>query len=143
MRILPGDDDARLLRQPAQRFEGLGLLFLRDHALQNAGAVAKDGEEQLARFAQVVKPALHRHFFAGVLPGVFDVHYGRLGHDAHSRQGVRIWYTPPPPVFFCKHINPWELLRHFMQGYHSKVVVAAHSGFTSKMRRRTVLAFAI
>ena len=33
---LAGDDDARFLRQPAQRFEGLRLLLLRDDALHHA-----------------------------------------------------------------------------------------------------------
>ena len=54
---LAGDDDAGFLRQPAQRGEGFGLLFLRDHALDDAGAVAKNREQQLARFAQIVEPA--------------------------------------------------------------------------------------
>ena len=57
---------------PLQRCEGFGLLFVRDHALDNAGAVAKNREEQLAGFAQVVEPAANRHRFSGVLTGLVD-----------------------------------------------------------------------
>ena len=36
---------------------------------------------------------------AGVLPDVFDVHYGRLGHDAHSSRELEYGTHPHPRCF--------------------------------------------
>ena len=55
---LAGDDDAGLLRQALERFEDRGRDALDvGHALYGAGAVAKDGKEQLAALARVVEPS--------------------------------------------------------------------------------------
>jgi hypothetical protein len=62
-----GHAEAGFKREILQRFEeffrhrGFG-----DNALDGAGAVAKDGEEQLARGAQVVQPALQGNGLAFV-----------------------------------------------------------------------------
>ena len=55
---LAGDNHARLLRQAFERFKhrGRNALHVR-HALHGPGAVAKDGEQQLAALAQVVEPS--------------------------------------------------------------------------------------
>src|SRR5580700_1684753 len=66
------DDYARFTRQSLERFKCLRLLFLRYDALDHPGAVAKNREKELARFALVVKPALYGHGAIDVLPGMFD-----------------------------------------------------------------------
>ena len=75
---LPGNDDARFLRQPAQRRERLRLLFLRDDALQQARAVAKNREQQLAGLALVVQPAADGDFLILMFGDAID------GDDGHS-----------------------------------------------------------
>ena len=53
-----GDDDAGFLRQALNGVEQFGRDgVLGDNALDDAATVAKDGEQQLAAFAQVVEPA--------------------------------------------------------------------------------------
>ena len=53
-----GDDDAGLLREGLDAVEDLGRDGgLGDDALDGAGAVAEDGEEELAGLAHVVEPA--------------------------------------------------------------------------------------
>src|SRR6266568_2552554 len=69
---LPGNDNARFLRQALQRFERFGILLERADALNSARAVPKDGKKQLAGLAQVVKPALERDFLPLVFPGLLD-----------------------------------------------------------------------
>jgi hypothetical protein len=54
---LSGDDDAGFVREAFEGGEGGRIFFQRDNTLDDAGAVAKDGEQQLAGFAQVVEPA--------------------------------------------------------------------------------------
>ena len=55
---LPGDDQGGFLRQALERVPHLGRnLALDDHALHQTGAVADDGEEQLAALPQVIEPA--------------------------------------------------------------------------------------
>ena len=70
---LAGDDDGRFL---GQVFDGFEQRFrqraLHRHALHQAGAVAHDGEHDLAGLAQVVKPAGDLYGFAGVLRGFGD-----------------------------------------------------------------------
>ncbi len=80
------DDDAGFLRQSFERFEGFRLFFQRDDALDDAGAVAKNREEEFSRFAQVVEPAANRDGLSGEVSGLFDVddgHWG-LGLLVHS-----------------------------------------------------------
>ncbi len=81
-----GDDDARFLRQSAQRGERFGLLFLRDHALQDAGAVAKNREEQLAGFALVIEPAADGDFLVQIFGDAID---GDDGHCSVMPSGAR------------------------------------------------------
>src|SRR5580704_17011054 len=50
------DDDAGFLREAFESGEGVGTFFERDDALDDAGAVAKDREEELAGFALIVEP---------------------------------------------------------------------------------------
>ena len=66
-RILPGDDDAGFLRETFQGFKGFRIFLQRADALDDARAVAKNGEEKLAGFAKVIEPAANRDF----LPVVF------------------------------------------------------------------------
>ena len=73
---LPCDDDARFLREPLQRLKGFGAFFERTDALEDAGAVAKNGEHQFAGFAEIVKPSANRDFLSVVLPRLVDA-YGR------------------------------------------------------------------
>ena len=55
---LAGDNDARLLREAFECLEDFGRNALDvGYALDGAGAVAKDGKEQLAALAQVVEPS--------------------------------------------------------------------------------------
>src|SRR5208283_721191 len=52
------DDDAGFLREPFDGVEDFGWDgVLRNYALNDAGAVAKLGEEEFAAFAEVVKPS--------------------------------------------------------------------------------------
>ena len=53
-----GDDDAGFLREAFQCGEGVGTFFERDDALDDAGAVAKNREEQLAGFALSCRASL-------------------------------------------------------------------------------------
>ena len=71
----PGDDHAGFLRQPAQRFECRRLVFQRDDALDRSRAVAENGEEQFAGFAQVVQPAAQRDFLPVVLSDILNGDY--------------------------------------------------------------------
>ena len=68
-----GDDDAGLLREAFERGEGVGVFFQRDDALDDAGAVAKNREEEFAGFALIVEPALDGDFLRVVFAGVFNV----------------------------------------------------------------------
>jgi hypothetical protein len=73
---LSRDDDARLLRQPLQSFEGFGIFLEGADTLDDAGAIAKNGKHQFARFAQIVKPSANGDFLPVVLTSLFDA-YGR------------------------------------------------------------------
>jgi hypothetical protein len=75
-----GDDDARLLREALKRFKSFRTLFERADALDDAGAIAKDGEEQLTGFAQIVEPPTQCDFLAVVLASLFD------GNDGQSER---------------------------------------------------------
>ena len=67
-----GDDDAGFLREALEGFEGFGIFFQGADALNDAGAVAKNGEEQFAGFANIVEPAANGDFLAVVLACVFN-----------------------------------------------------------------------
>ena len=67
-----GDDDAGFLRETFQRFKGFGIFFQRADTLDDAGAVAKNREQQFAGFAQVVEPAANRYFLPVVLACLLD-----------------------------------------------------------------------
>jgi len=73
------DDNAGFLRQAFQRLERPGIFLQRANALDDAGAVTKNREEQFARFPQIVKPALQRDFLPLVLACLLD---GDGGHSA-------------------------------------------------------------
>src|SRR5215472_3019703 len=85
-----GDNNAGLLRETFEVLEGLRLLFERDYTLNDAGAVAKNREEELAGLAEVVEPAANFHALACELAGLFDGDGGRgagsrpLGLVSHS-----------------------------------------------------------
>src|ERR1700730_13824902 len=84
------DDYARFLGESLQSFEGLRLIFERDHALDNTCAVAKNREQKLAGFAQIVEPAANRDCLSCILAGLFygddwrGVGSGRLRLLGHS-----------------------------------------------------------
>ena len=81
-----GDDDAGFLCQAFQRFECFGILFQRTDALDDAGAVAEDREEQFAGFAQVIEPAFERNFLAVIPADLLDGdggHLARFIRDVH------------------------------------------------------------
>ena len=82
-----GDDDAGFLREAFQRGEGVGAFFERNDALNNAGAVAENREEQLAGFALIVEPAADGDFLRVVFAGVFDVDRG------HGAFRVVAWFS--------------------------------------------------
>ena len=87
-----GDDDAGFLRQTFQRFKGFGIFLERADALNDTGAVAKDGEHQFAGFTQVIKPAADGDFLAVVLAGLFD------GNNSHSSIFLRLARSSLMPV---------------------------------------------
>src|SRR5439155_16117880 len=68
-----GDDDARFLRQIfylVKDFRRHGILG--DYTLHQSAAVAKDGKEQLAAFAQVVQPSTDGDRLADMLAELAD-----------------------------------------------------------------------
>ena len=70
---LAGDDHAGLLGQALDRIEEFGRDgIFGDHALDDAAAVAKDGEEQFAALAQVVEPATNGDSLAFMLADFAD-----------------------------------------------------------------------
>ena len=72
------DNDGRFLSEAFERLEdGRGNALYVRYALNCAGAVAKDGEEQLAALAQVVKPSAEGDRLAFVLAKGGDGGYGR------------------------------------------------------------------
>ena len=77
---LPGDDDARLLGEAFERLEHLrrDALYV-GYALYGAGAVAKNGKQQLAAFAQVVEPSAQGDGLAFMLAQCGDGGYGGGG----------------------------------------------------------------
>ncbi len=66
---------ARFLSQPFRRVERFCMLLLRNHALNNSRAVAKNREQQFSRLAQIVKPSANRHLRAHMLAHVLDAHH--------------------------------------------------------------------
>ena len=67
------DDHARFLRQALDRVEYFGgHRVLWNHSLNHAAAVAKNGEEKLSAFAQVVEPAANGDGLAVVLADFRD-----------------------------------------------------------------------
>ncbi len=79
-----GRDHARFLGQSLERAEGFGIFLLRDDSLDHAGAVAKNREEEFARFAQVVEPAANFYGAPNVLLRVLD---GNCGNGCFSFLG--------------------------------------------------------
>jgi hypothetical protein len=73
---LAGDDDAGLLRQTLERIKRFGSFLLRANALDDASAVAENGEQQFAGFAKIVEPAFQRYFLPVVLSCLFDADRG-------------------------------------------------------------------
>ncbi len=73
-----GNDNAGFLRETLQRLERLGIFLERANTLDNAGAVAKNREEQFARFPKVIEPALERDFLSVVLASLLDGDRGNL-----------------------------------------------------------------
>ena len=71
-----GDDDAGFLGEAFEGLEGFGIFFQGADALNDAGAVAKDGEEEFAGFAEIVEPAADGDFLGVVLACEFDGDYG-------------------------------------------------------------------
>ena len=61
----------------------LGQLALDGHALHDPGAVAQDGEGDLARLPQVVEPPGNDDGFAGMLAGLLDGDPARGGGWVH------------------------------------------------------------
>jgi len=65
---LAGDDDGGFLGEAFERFENFGRhAFDVGYALHGSGAVAKDGEEELTAFAEIVEPTLDGDGLAFVL----------------------------------------------------------------------------
>ena len=62
--------------RPLRGVECVGLLLQRNDALDDARAVAKNREEQLARFAQIVEPSAKGDFLPHMLADMFDRHHG-------------------------------------------------------------------
>ena len=81
-----GDDHARFLGQALDRVEQLGRDgVLGHHALDDAAAVAKDGEQQLAALAQVVEPAAKGDGLAFMLADFADGGDGSFGDFCFGR----------------------------------------------------------
>jgi hypothetical protein len=75
-----GDDDRRLLGEAFEGFEDDGWdAFDVRYALNCAGTVAKDGEEQLAALAEVVEPAAKGDGLAFMPAERGDGNYGGWG----------------------------------------------------------------
>ena len=84
-----GDDDAGFLCEAFECFEDFrGDAFYVGNALDGAGAVAKDGEEELAALTEVVEPTAQGDGLAFVLADGSDVGHGRW-HLRCSRRGLR------------------------------------------------------
>ncbi len=84
---LAGDGEAGLEGEVLQRLEDLfGDGGLGDDALDGAGAVAEDGEEELARGAEVVEPAAEGDGLAFVLR---EGGYGGEGCGGYDGSGYR------------------------------------------------------
>src|SRR5215469_2755689 len=73
---LSRDNDAGFLGEPLELLERFGILFQRADALNDAGAVAKDREEQLTGFAKVIEPSTNRDFLPVIFSCVFDRNRG-------------------------------------------------------------------
>ena len=73
-----GDDDAGFLGETLEGGKGFGIFFEGADALNDAGAVAKDGEEEFAGFAKVVEPAANGDFLGVLFACVFN------GNDSHG-----------------------------------------------------------
>ena len=87
---LPFDDDARFLRQTLDGLKNLGRdRAFRHDSLNQAGAVAKNGEQQLPTLAQVVEPAPNGYGLAFVSANFSD---GRDG-GGHKLCGFGGWGT--------------------------------------------------
>src|SRR5271165_625786 len=71
-----GDDDTGFLGEAFESCEGFGIFLQRANTLDNARAIAKDGEDELARFANVVEPAADRDFLSVVFASVFNRDHG-------------------------------------------------------------------
>ncbi len=83
-----GDDDGRLLREALERVKnGGGYAAHVGHALHGAGAVAKDGKEQLAALARVIEPSANGDGLALVFAELGDGDNGRGGRGGFRRCG--------------------------------------------------------
>src|ERR1700682_5597898 len=95
------DDHARLLRQAAQSFKRRRLILQRYDALDRSRAVAKDGEKQFPRFAQVVQPTAQRDFLAIMLPDILNGHYWHGARFSPLRSSMDLIHTPAEQITFC------------------------------------------
>ncbi len=104
-----GDDDAGLLRQAFECLEDRGRHALDvGHALHGAGAIAKDGKQQLAAFARVVEPSVKSDGLAfklaergdgGVRGGGFRCFCCRWGGgDFFGHDGWALWAAWSPTL---------------------------------------------
>jgi hypothetical protein len=74
-----GHDDAGFLSEAFESFEGIGIFFQGADTLDDAGAIAKDGENQLAGFANVVEPAANGDFLTVEFTGILNRDCGHSG----------------------------------------------------------------
>jgi hypothetical protein len=87
-----GDDDAGLLGEAFEGFEDFGGDALHvGYALDGSGAVAKDGEEELAALAEIVEPAAEGDGLAFVLAQGRDGRYWRWGRRRLRAMGTWDW----------------------------------------------------
>src|ERR1017187_10493007 len=92
---VPSEDDRGLLGEAFERGEDFGGDALDvGYALDGAGTVAKDGEEQLAALAQVVEPSAEGDGLAFMLAESGDgshLRWGWLCFDGRGDRGGRVF----------------------------------------------------
>ncbi len=87
---LAGDDDTGLLGQALERLKDLRRNALDvGYALDGAGAVAKDGKQELAALAQVIEPSAQSDGLAFMLAEGGD--RGHWRRDRRRLRGSRVW----------------------------------------------------
>jgi hypothetical protein len=82
------DDDAGFLGEALQGAESFRILLESANALNDASAIAKDGEEQLAGFAKVVEPTTKGDFLPVMISRLID------RDDGHGRVFWKIRKNP-------------------------------------------------